>query len=423
MGAREFLYRSYESRSINPMIINVSEIAHVHTSSVLTQQSSLSSWLYLCAAAAAMLDTHQSQQPCSSTGQFSSVLGPLCFSLSGLFLHLEACVHVCPGMCIWVSVWGGRECFLCELYWKARRNMSTTLMMMSSIMMRNTTTFWVSGGRLQRSMVLKNPILCLLHLPEPLPRAISSLASSSSSSPAPPPLPRRLSLSAEPPHHTAPPRPPPRLSRSLSSSVALLFLSALAVASSPFPATLPMPRVAPACQWRLGAYLCQRLCESAHCEAICVLRAEHPPSSFTPLLLFEKQAPPLFFFLLSSTSIVSLLLQFFYFLSQSGCQDERWRKDKMLHTVSPVHAHASSSLPSSSFYPSIVLFSSLFFSHSSLHSLSCFYLANLPTISSPYLYCFLLYLCVSAHLFSRLRAPAKMVLSILPEAVLPQSSI
>lgn len=186
--------------------------------------------------------------------------------------------------------------------------MSTTLMMMSSIMMRNTTTFWVSGGRLQRSIVLNNPILCLLHLPEPLPRAISSLASASSSSSAPPPLPRRLSLSAEPPHHTAPPRPPPRLSPSLSSSVALLFLSALAVASSAFPATLPMPSVAPACQWRLDAYLCQRLCESAHCGAICVLRAEHPPSSFTPLLLYEKQAPPLFFFSLSSTSIVSLLL-------------------------------------------------------------------------------------------------------------------
>ncbi|TNN61158.1 hypothetical protein EYF80_028666 [Liparis tanakae] len=100
-------------------------------------------------------------------------------------------------------------------YVKASRNISTTLMTMSSIMMRNTTTFCVSGGRLQRSTVVKKPSRCRLHRPEPPPpRAISRLlaaaaaaasSSSSSSSSAPLPLPRRrlLSLSAEPPHHTA----------------------------------------------------------------------------------------------------------------------------------------------------------------------------------------------------------------------------
>lgn len=126
---------------------------------------------------------------------------------------------------------------LCVLYWKASRNMRTTLMIISNIMMRNTTTFWVSGGRLQRSIVLKNPILCLLHLPEPLPRAISSLVSSSSSS-APPPLPRLLSLNTKPPHHTASPRPPSRLSMSVSSRAAFFLRSAPAVSSSVFPATL-----------------------------------------------------------------------------------------------------------------------------------------------------------------------------------------
>lgn len=106
---------------------------------------------------------------------------------------------------------------------------------------------------MQRSMVLKNPSLCLLHLPEPLPRAISPLASSSSSSSAPLPLLCRLSLSAEPPHHTVSPRPPLRLSPSLSSSAVRLPRSSPALASSASPATLPMPSVAPACQWRLGA--------------------------------------------------------------------------------------------------------------------------------------------------------------------------
>lgn len=192
--------------------------------------------------------------------------------------------------------------------------------MMSSIMMRNTTTFWVSGGRLQRSMAVKNPILCLLHLPEPLPRAISPLASSSSSSSAPLPLPRRLSLSAEPPHHTASPRPLPRLAPSASSSAAFLLRSAPAGASSASPATLPMPTVAPACQWRLGAYLCQRVWESALCEAIfCITCWASPPP---PLVLLYSLFPlwgagtsPLFFLFILHQFGLSFPLVPFVFLS------------------------------------------------------------------------------------------------------------
>ena len=261
------------------------------------------------------------------------------------------CVRACVCVCDKES--GGWS----VLYWKASRNMSTTLMMMSSIMMRNTTTFWVSGGRLQRSMAVKNPILCLLHLPEPLPRAISPLASSSSSSSAPLPLPRRLSLSAEPPHHTASPRPLPRLAPSASSSAAFLLRSAPAGASSASPATLPMPTVAPACQWRLGAYLCQRVWESALCEAIfCITCWASPPphsSSFTPFFLFEEQAPLLSFFFLFSTSSVFLFLWFLLSFSQSGCQDGRRTTGCCF---SSFHAHAFSSFPSSSFNRSVPFF-------------------------------------------------------------------
>lgn len=132
-------------------------------------------------------------------------------------------------------------------------------------------------------MVLKNPSLCLLHLPEPLPRAISPLASSSSSSSAPLPLLCRLSLSAEPPHHTVSPRPPLPLSPSLSSSAACLLRSAPALASSASPATLPIPRVAPACQWRLGALSVSACVNRQLCEAICVLRGKTPP----PLLIYS----------------------------------------------------------------------------------------------------------------------------------------
>lgn len=186
----------------------------------------------------------------------------LCFSVYLVFSSVQKHICMYVDICVFVKKWRS----LCALYWKASRNMSTTLMMMSSIMMRNTTTFWVSGGRLQRSMALKNPILCLLHLPEPLPRAISPLASSSSSSSALLPLPLRLSLSAEPPHHTTSPRPLPWLFLLLSTSAALFLRSAPTVTSSASPATLPMPSVAPACQWRLGANLCQRVCESARLQ-------------------------------------------------------------------------------------------------------------------------------------------------------------
>lgn len=359
--------------------------------------------LYLCSAAA-MLDTHQCQQPRSPTGQSSLLSWLLCsFSLSGLFFHREAFVHLCVCECVWMS-----EGSLCALYWKASRNMSTTLMMMSSIMMRNTTTFWVSGGRLQCSMVLRTPILCLLHLPEPLPRAISSLASSCSSSSALPPLPRLLSLSAEPPHHTAPPRPPLRLSPSLSSSDAALFLSALAVASCASPATLPMPSVAPACPWRLGAYLCQRLCESAHCGAICVLRAEHHPLLLLPYSLLRNRHLPWF--------LLSLLHQdhlYFPFNSLILClgQDVRMKDGGQDATFVQFML-----MPP---FPFFLLPLSLF---SVCSSLAVAYIgsdvfSNHPAISS------LLYLSVSAYLFSRLRAPTKMVLRVLPEAALPQPSI
>lgn len=210
-----------------------------------------------------MLGTHKSQQsPSAQQGSPPLLLGASVLRVYLVFSSIW-CSCVCqrgemevfgPSLSCRVCVACACVCALLRSYWKASRNMSTTLMMMSSIIMRNTTTFWVSGGRLQRSMVLRNPILCLLHLPEPLPRAISPLASSSSSfSSAPSPLLCRLSLSAEPPHHTASPRPPLRLSPSSSGSAAVLLRSAPALASSASPATLPIPSVAPACQWRLGA--------------------------------------------------------------------------------------------------------------------------------------------------------------------------
>lgn len=143
------------------------------------------------------------------------------------------------------------------LYWKANRNMSTTLMTMSNIMIMNTTTFWVSGGRLQRSMVFRNPILCLLHLPEPLPRAISLEASSSSFffsslSSATPPL---LCIRSRMKCRHQPASPPLGWSLVLSNSVTLLRCLAVLIVSSASPATLLMHRIALACQWRLGALL------------------------------------------------------------------------------------------------------------------------------------------------------------------------
>lgn len=168
---------------------------------------------------------------------------PLCISVSLCNLHstrihvsmMEECMCVC--LCVWV------------LYWKANRNMSTTLMTISNIIIMNTTTFWVSGGRLQRNMVFKKPILCLLHLPEPLPRAISLWASSSLSSAKLPLLCSRASIMCL--HHTA--SPPLGLSLVLSSSATLLRCLAVVIVSSASPATLLIHRVALACQWRLGA--------------------------------------------------------------------------------------------------------------------------------------------------------------------------
>lgn len=203
-------------------------------------------------SAAGRLNTHQTEQP------VIYLEAPLASQISWFSLTSSACMCVlmCVRVCVCVREKEKYSC-VCALYWKASRNMSTTLMMMSSIMMRNTTTFWVSGGRLQRSRVLKNPIFCLLHLPEPLPRAISPLVSSSSSSSALLPLPCRLSLSAKPPHHTASPRPPAWLPPLLSSRAALHLSLASTVTSPVSPATLPMPSGAPACRWRLGADLCQ----------------------------------------------------------------------------------------------------------------------------------------------------------------------
>lgn len=240
--------------------------------------------------------------------------------------------------------------------------------------MRNTTTFWVSGGRLQRSMVLKNPSLCLLHLPEPLPRAISPLASSSSSSSAPLPLLCRLSLSAEPPHHTVSPRPPLRLSPSLSSSAVRLPRLSPALASSASPATLPMPSVAPACQWRLGA-----LSVSA-----CVNRR-----SVKLFVYYVVRTPPLPhllpFFSLRKRHCPSLFLSIFYlifcwvllFLSQSGYETEKecW--------IPPVKAHVSSFFPSSAFDVTALLFSGVIFSHCSLHAFSRFHHSRKMAIRFP----------------------------------------
>lgn len=248
------------------------------------------------------------------------------------------------------------------LYWKASRNMSTTLMIMSSIMMRNTTTLWVSGGRLQRSMVLKNPILCLLHLPEPLPRAISPLASSFSSSSVPLLLLCRLSLSSERPHHTASARPPPWPPPSPSTSADPLFRSALALASSASPATLPMQRVAPACQWRPGALSVSACANLAPWS--------YHPSSFAPFLLFEEKAPALSFLLLPTT------LVFLPPLVSGG--KSAYKPDK-----GTLHLTSSLSFPSSSFDLSLLLFSSLFSPHRRLHMLVCFHLSGEAVICSP----------------------------------------
>ena len=288
------------------------------------------------------------------------------------------CVRACVCVCDKES--GGWS----VLYWKASRNMSTTLMMMSSIMMRNTTTFWVSGGRLQRSMAVKNPILCLLHLPEPLPRAISPLASSSSSSSAPLPLPRRLSLSAEPPHHTASPRPLPRLAPSASSSAAFLLRSAPAGASSASPATLPMPTVAPACQWRLGAYLCQRVWESALCEAIfCITCWASPPPTRPPLLPFSslrsRHLSSLFSFYSPPVRSFFSFGSFCLSLSQDVRMEDGRQDAASLRFML---------MPSRLFLPllSIVLspfFSGLIFSQRSLHAFTWLSLSNQPAICSP----------------------------------------
>lgn len=175
----------------------------------------------------------------------------LCLSLSArLLTHLGVTVYVSLSEHVFQREKVDR--CVCAVYWKASRNMSTTLMIISNIMMTNTTTFWVSGGRLQRRRVLKNPIFCLFHRPEPLPRAISPLVSSSSSSSAP--VPCRLSLSTEPPHHTASACPTPWLPLSSSKTDSHL-RSAPTVTSPASPATLPMLSVAPACRWRLCAYL------------------------------------------------------------------------------------------------------------------------------------------------------------------------
>lgn len=184
-----------------------------------------------------------SSGPSSWQGSLSPCL-PLWNSVC-IFLDLNSC------FCDYV----GSVC-VCVLYWKANRNMSTTLMTISNIMIMNTTTFWVSGGRLQRSMVFRNPILCLLHLPEPLPRAISLEASSSSffsslSSATPPLLCIRSRMKCR--HHAA--SPPLGWSLVLSNSVTLLRCLAVLIVSSASPATLLIHRIALACQWRLGALL------------------------------------------------------------------------------------------------------------------------------------------------------------------------
>lgn len=82
--------------------------------------------------------------------------------------------------------------------------------------MTKTTTFCVSGGRLQRSRVLKNPSLCRPQRPEPLPRAMSSPSRSLAGASAPSACSScglaRSRRSLSPPHHTA----------ALSSTAALL---------------------------------------------------------------------------------------------------------------------------------------------------------------------------------------------------------
>lgn len=301
-------------------------------------------------------------------------------------------------MCVCVRV-------VIALYWKARRNMSTTLMMMSSIMMRNTTTFWVSGGRLQRSMVLKNPILCLLHLPEPLPRAISPLASSSSSSSPPPPLPRSLSLSGKPPHHTAPPRPTLRLSPSLSSGAGLLFPSALTVASSASPATLPMHSVAPACQWRLGAYLCQRCVNLRTVELfVCYVRSI-PPSSFTPFSSLRNRHLPCFSSMFQQYSFKFFILSFSQGVRmKDGGQDAAYLQFML---VPPVL-----------FLPLLFIVGPLVF-RLVLFSLHPTYAQSALHLKSPDHF---FALCTSPCL-PTFFAPAKMVLGVLPGAALPQLSI
>lgn len=138
-------------------------------------------------------------------------------------------------------------------------------------------------------MVFNNPILCLFHLPEPLPRAISLLASSSSSSSAMLPLLCRLSLSAEPPHHTA--SPPLRQSLSLSRSAARLLRLSLALTSSASPATLPISSVAPACQWRLGA-LSVSVCVNLRSMKLFVyymIRTPPPPPHLLPLSFLKNR--------------------------------------------------------------------------------------------------------------------------------------
>lgn len=159
-------------------------------------------------------------------------------------------------------------------------------------------------------MVLKNPSLCLLHLPEPLPRAISPLASSSSSSSAPLPLLCRLSLSAEPPHHTVSPRPPLRLSPSLSSSAVRLPRLSPALASSASPATLPMPSVAPACQWRLGA-LSVSACVNRRSVKLFVYYVVRTPPPLPHLLPFfslrKRHCPSFSFYFLPNLLLVPLV--------------------------------------------------------------------------------------------------------------------